>query len=354
MVNQDRLINSFIKMVSINSESGDELQFAKYLISLGKSLKLKSRLDSFNNVYIDIPGSGTPLMLNTHMDTVKPGKGIKAHVKDGYISSDGTTVLGADSKASIAAFFEMAIVLLENNRKHRPLQLTFTCNEESGIPTATEIRSDINECVVADRGTPLGEVIYEAPYAQVFELFVQGKTAYATTDFDKGKHAIIAASKIIAKLPLGNFATDATSNIGIINGGIMTTTIPDKCYIKGNCYCFENKDLNLFFDYLEKTVNAVDREIGTKTKVVLLEYFEGFKLSKNDSAVTQAVKSIKAAGLEPKFKRYKAVTNANNLNAIGIKSVLISSGVEFQHTVKEKISIATLTKLTEICINLAS
>src|SRR5690606_32273918 len=123
--------------------------------------------DKYNNIYIFVDGNGRPMMLNTHMDTVSPGKGVKPKIKDNYIVSSGDTILGADSKAGVAAMIEIIRVINENNLKHRPFEINLTCNEESGIPTASYIKSKIKECIVPDRGTPLGEIIIEAPFAQV-------------------------------------------------------------------------------------------------------------------------------------------------------------------------------------------
>lgn len=337
-------------MIQIDSESGNEREFAEYMVSLGHSLGLKTSIDKYNNVYIFVDGVGKPIMFNTHMDTVKPGKGIKPTVGNGYIYTDGTTVLGADSKSGIAALVESITILKEKNISHRPFVITLTCNEESGIPTADKIRSKVDECIVPDRGTPLGEVIIEAPFAQVFEVDIKGKSSYATTQFEKGRHAILAAVNIINSIPVGNFDNHSTSNIGIINGGIMTTTVPDRCYLKGNCYSFEKSSIEDFINQLESSVKKVDKQFGTKTKITYLEYFPGYKLSKNDPLVKYTWQTLKAAGVKPRFKTYKAVNNANLLNSVGIKSLTISTGGENQHTVNEKIKITVLEDLVKIFI----
>jgi tripeptide aminopeptidase len=353
LVNKNRLIKTFFDMVQIDSESGSEAEFANYMISLGREFSEKVKKDKHNNVYITIKGTGKPLMLNTHMDTVSPGTGIKPRVTDGYVESSENTILGADSKAGIAAMIEVVRILKENNIENRPFLVTLTCNEESGIPTAEFIKSEIKECIVPDRGTPLGEIITKAPYAQVFEVIVKGKSVYATTDFNKGRHAILAASEMINKLPIGNFDNESTSNIGIISGGTVTSIVPDLCKFKGNCYSFDKKSLKIFFDKLEKVVKLVDKKYKTESGIIMHEYFEGFEIPKSDPLVQKAINAISLAGIKPKFKTYKAVSNANILNSIGIKSVLISTGVENQHTVKERISVDDLVKLTEIIFNLA-
>lgn len=351
MINQDRLVKTFINLVKIDSESGNEKQISDYCVSLAKEIGFKAWNDSYYNVYIEAPGSGDSLMINTHLDTVSPGKNVKPIIEKDYIKSDGTTILGADSKSGIAACFELLYLFKKQNLSHKNLLFTLSCNEEVGIPTAKYIKSDIKECIVPDRGTPLGEVITEAPFAQVFMVDIVGKAAYATTSFNKGRHAILAAAEMITKLPVGNFDQYSTSNIGIVNGGSMTTLVPEKAFFKGNCYSFQKRSVNFFMNQLNEIVKKTDNKYGTKSKITILETFSGYKINRNDPLVNLAYSSIKKAGLSPKFKVYKAATNANILNEIGIKSIVISTGVENQHTIQEKIAIKTLFDTTNILLH---
>ena len=352
MLKTSRLVSQFCQMVRISSESGNESKFAQYILNQAELRMLKNWQDGHGNVYIEVPGKGDPLMLNTHMDTVSPGVNIRPQIVDGFLKSDGTTVLGADSKAGIAAMFEVIDMIHENSLSNRPFTITLNRNEESGIPTAPMINSNIKECIVADRGTPIGEVIYKAPYAQVFQVNIKGKSAYATTSFQKGHHAILAACEMIQNLPIGNYDQFSTSNIGLIKGGVMTTTIPEDCWFKGNCYSFNEQSLNYFLDELKRVVRAIDKKYKTHSEIEMLEYFGGYALEKSDPLVKYAALAVKNSGITPRFKVYKAVTNANNLNQIGIKTVLLSTGVENQHTVREQIAIKTLEQLTQVVLNL--
>lgn len=354
VVNTPRLVTSFMEMVGVASPSGQESKFAKYLLNLGHRLKLTCHSDRFGNIYLYWPGQGEPLMLNTHLDTVSPGENIRPKVCGRYIVSDGTTILGADSKAGIAAMFEMITAVQSSNISHRPILITLSCNEESGIPTADKIVSDIRTCVVPDRGTPIGEVITAAPFAQVFEVKISGKAAYAQTDYDKGHHAIMAAVHLIANLPWGNIDPETTTNVGIVQGGLMTSQIPDFCSFKGSCYSFNQNSFSSFLKRLKDIANQTDTDFGTHSRVKMLEYFSGYSISQNDPLVEEVVRAIQLAGLQPVRKIYKAVTNANLLNQIGIKTVLMSTGVQNQHTVHERMAALDLTKLTKIMINLSA
>lgn len=351
MINQNRLITTFMDMVKIDSESGSESDFAQYLLSQGNQLADRSWQDAHGNVYLQLNGKAEPLMFNTHMDTVTPGKNIYPQIKDNYITSDGTTILGADSKAGIAAMIEVIHILKSVPRP--TLIFTFTRNEETGIPTAPHIQPLAKNCVVPDRGTPLGEIIIHAPYAQVFQTTVHGKSAYATTNYDDGCHAIMAATQIISQLPVGNFKPDSTSNIGIINGGTMTTNIPELCTFKGNCYSFDQQSVMYFFNQLTQLSNQIDQQYHTQTHTEMLEYFPGFQIPETHPLVHKVTHAMQQSDFHPTIKKYKAVSNANHLNALGMNTVLISTGVENQHTTQERISITSLCKLAEIIHRIA-
>lgn len=104
MIDKERITRQFVKLVSIDAPSYREREMADYLTKeleeLGFSVKEDDAWKVYGgncgNLYAHRPGSGSPLLLGMHMDTVEPAKGKKAVVHpDGRITSDGTTVLGA-------------------------------------------------------------------------------------------------------------------------------------------------------------------------------------------------------------------------------------------------------------------
>ena len=114
--NTERIIDTFIKLVKINSTSRNEKEIGKYLCSVFRTLGLKQRMDKKKNIHVLIPGvlvNGPTILFNAHMDTVIPGNNIKPVIKKDRIISDGTTVLGADDKAGIAGIIEMIRLLKE-------------------------------------------------------------------------------------------------------------------------------------------------------------------------------------------------------------------------------------------------
>ena len=109
MVNQERLVQRFLKYVQIDSETRNEKEFADALVAEMNELGLEVVRDNAgtpvgsntDNIIARLKGSTDQpsIMFSAHMDTVTPGNGVKPIVENGIIKTDGTTVLGGDDKA---------------------------------------------------------------------------------------------------------------------------------------------------------------------------------------------------------------------------------------------------------------
>ncbi len=122
MINKKRLVSTFKKLVRIDSLSLKEEKISKYLKSQLRALGLKyaeagkPKGGQVGSLIVAVPGRGVsePLvLLNAHIDTVGPGKNIKPIEKNGYIYTDGSTVLGADDKSGVAVILEVLRVLVD-------------------------------------------------------------------------------------------------------------------------------------------------------------------------------------------------------------------------------------------------
>ena len=114
-------------------------EIKKILESLGAETVIDSAGDkiggSSGNLIAKFKGNkqAPPLLLNAHMDTVEPGKGITAVLKEGIFTSDGTTILGADDKSAIAIILETIKIIQENNLPYGPIEIVLTVCEEIGL-----------------------------------------------------------------------------------------------------------------------------------------------------------------------------------------------------------------------------
>ncbi len=159
-----------------------------------------------------------------------PGNGIKPSVKDGYIVSDGTTILGADDKAGLAAILETIRTLKENNVEHGDIQFVITVGEESGLVGAKALDGSLLQAkygYAIDSNGAVGDIIVAAPTQAKLHAVMKGKTAHAGLAPEKGVSAITLAAKSIAKMPLGRIDEETTANIGRFEGGKQTNIVAD-------------------------------------------------------------------------------------------------------------------------------
>ncbi|HIN05622.1 MAG TPA: M20/M25/M40 family metallo-hydrolase, partial [Dehalococcoidia bacterium] len=145
MPDQERLVNSFCEMVRIDSPSDFEEDISKHLEERLRNLGFLVERDAHGNVIASEDGDD-PLLLSAHMDTVNPGRGIKPQVEGDLIKSDGTTILGGDCKAGVAAIMEALDSAKQEGRSRRPVQVVFTRGEEIGLVGASNLDYSMIRC----------------------------------------------------------------------------------------------------------------------------------------------------------------------------------------------------------------
>ena len=128
-----RMVEQFIEMVKIDSESGNEQEMIGYLNREFRSMGAETHIDKYGNLLARFSElnttNNTPVLLACHADTVKPGTGIQPLIENGVIRSKGKTILGADDKAGIADMLEAL-----RTAKQRPVvEVVITRQEEVGL-----------------------------------------------------------------------------------------------------------------------------------------------------------------------------------------------------------------------------
>ena len=235
MVDQERLVNSFCELVRIDSPSNEEEEVSKHLEERLRRLGFQVERDAYGNVIASEPGDG-PLLLSAHMDTVEPGRGIKPQVRGDRIESDGTTILGGDCKAGVAAILEGLEATAEEGKARRPVQVVFTRDEEIGLVGASKLDYSMiraKESVVFDGNGPVNRITGASPTYMRFDVTVKGRAAHAGVEPENGLSAIRIATDIISELPQGRLDEETTFNIGMISGGSVRNAVPAEAAFGG-------------------------------------------------------------------------------------------------------------------------
>ncbi|WP_047985382.1 M20/M25/M40 family metallo-hydrolase [Ornithinibacillus californiensis] len=362
MVNKDRLVTEFMELVQVDSETGFEAEIADVLKKKFQALGLQVIEDQAkektghgaNNLICTLKGSKDgvdPIYFTSHMDTVVPGKGIKPSIQDGYIVSDGTTILGSDDKAGLAAMLEAIRTLQEKNVQHGDVQFVITVGEESGLVGAKALDSSLINAkfgYALDSNGDVGDIIVAAPTQAKINTIIKGKTAHAGVAPEKGVSAITIAAKAIAKMPLGRIDEETTANIGRFEGGKQTNIVVDHVEILAEARSLVPEKMEAQVAKMKEAYESTAKEMGGEAIVDIKVMYPGFKQEAGDEVVEVARKAAATIGRESKLLKSGGGSDANVIAGFGIPTVNLAVGYEEIHTTNERIPVEELVKVTEL------
>lgn len=365
-INQDRLIEEFIELVKINSETKHESEIGTILKQKFASLGLKVIEDDSKsrtghgsgNLICTLKGSqpADTIYFTSHMDTVIPGKSIQPSVEAGYIISDGTTILGADDKAGIAAMFEAIRVIKENDLPHGDVQFVITAGEESGLAGAKELEV---KYVTAKYGYALdsdgevGNIIIGAPFQTKINAIVKGKTAHAGVAPEKGVSAITLAAKAIANTSLGRIDEDTTANIGGFSGGSgQTNIVCDYVEIVAEVRSLKEEKMTAQVEKMRQAFNEKAEKMGGAVEFNTTLMYPGYKRNEQDHLVQVVKRAAAKIGRQSNLLFSGGGSDANVIAGYGIPSVNLAVGYEEIHTTNERMPVTELVKTAELIVKI--
>jgi len=365
MVNRERMVSEFVKLVQIDSLSLQERQMADTLKSIMEQMGLDVYEDdaakniggNAGNLICTIKGTkNVPAVLFlAHMDTVTPGNSKKAVIDGNIIRTDGSTVLGGDDIAGIVCILEALKVIKEKNIEHGDIQVVFTVAEECGLLGAKNL--DYSKIYarygfVMDNGGPIGTVAVNAPSQNQIDVIIKGKAAHAGVEPEKGISAIQIAASAILGMKLGRIDEETTANIGVINGGQATNIICDKVVIKAEARSRNEQKLKEQTEHMKKCfLDAANRYGGTVDFRSELLY-PSFNIDESEKIISIAREAADDIGVELKLEVTGGGSDTNIINGKGIKAVDVSVGMDKVHSVEEQILIDDMVKAAEFIISI--
>lgn len=365
MINSQRLVDQFLKLVQIDSETGEESDVAKELKTIFTDLGLEVIEDNSQaetgfgagNLICTLPANtdAKPIYFTSHMDTVVPGKGVKPQYQGDYITSDGTTILGADDKAGLATMIETIRCLKENQLPHGQIQFVITVGEESGLVGAKALDSSLLNAefgYALDSDGPVGDIIIAAPTQVKFFAKVKGKTAHAGVAPEKGVSAITIASKAVSKMPLGRIDHETTANIGRFEGGQKTNIVCDYVEVLAEARSLNPKKVDQQVDKMKQAFIDAANELGGDAEIETAVMYSGFKQASGDEVVQLAQKAAEIIGRTTELKQSGGGSDANIIASYGIPTVNLAVGYEDIHTTNERMPVTELVKLTELVLEI--
>ncbi|WP_347862798.1 M20/M25/M40 family metallo-hydrolase [Salimicrobium sp. PL1-032A] len=364
MVNRQRLIEEFMELVRVDSETKHEEEISKVLISKLKELGFEVEEDDSKqhtghgsgNLICTLEGtdpSKDPIYFTAHMDTVVPGNNIEPRIEGDYIVSGEDTILGADDKAGVAALLEAVRVLKEKQENHGMIQFVITAGEESGLMGArhldhSKLKASYGYAVDSD-GT-VGDIIVAAPTQSKIKAKVTGKKAHAGVAPENGVSAITIASKAIADMPLGRIDDETTANIGRFEGGQQTNVVCDHVDILAEARSLDPEKMELQVSKMKQSFERAAKEMGGNVEIDVEVMYPGYKQKEGDRVVETARRAAKKIGRESKLLKSGGGSDANLIASYGVPTVNLAVGYENIHTTDERIGVEDLIKVSEFVV----
>lgn len=372
MINKDRVIGQFLELVQIDSVTKHERQIADVLTAKFTELGLDVIEDDSasrtghgaGNLIATLKATGeaganaAPFLFTCHMDTVAPGVGIKPVVgEDGWIRSDGTTILGSDDKAGVAALLEVIQVLREQQLPHGQIQFVITVGEESALVGSRAMDASLLDAkygFAIDSNGEVGTICIGAPTRAQIDIEIFGKSAHAGVNPEDGISAIQVAGKAIARMKLGRIDETTTANIGKFEGGGETNIVPDYVKLYAEARSTSLDKINHQIESMREAVESACRDYGTKFEFQSSLAYPAFHFSEDDDVVRMAKQAAKSLGLSGETFISGGGSDANVFNGLGIPTVNLAVGYEDIHTTQERIKSEDIVKVAEYVLEIVA
>ncbi len=275
------------------------------------------------------------------------------------ITTDGTTLLGADNKAGVAEIMDAAHFLIKNPQiKHGTIKILFTPDEEIGRGVdKVDLKKLGADFAYTMDGETAGFIEDETFSADGATITIEGVSTHP--GFAKGKmeHAIKIAAAVVDRLPKTTCSPETTEGkegflhpIGI-SGALEQATIG---FIVRD---FTDEGLKEKEALLEKIVKDVMKDYPRSTyRMEVREQYRNMKrvIDENPRIVDYAIEAIRRAGLKPVRGSIRGGTDGSRLSFMGLPCPNIFAGEHAFHSRLEWVSRQDMEKAVQTIVHLAT
>lgn len=281
---------------------------------------------------------------------------LKNHIGDDLITTDGTTLLGADNKAGIAEIMELLTYLVENpSVPHGTIRVLFTPDEEIGSGT-DKVNLDnfkVDYAYTIDGGE-LGEIEYENFNAASMTVNLKGTNIHPGSAKNKMVNAIGLAMAFNAMLPSVETPEHTEGYEGFYHVNEISGNV-EACTMK---YIIRDHDMDRF-NHKKALANDIAAWINKKQGDQVIEVIikdSYYNMKEKIEPVYHIVEQVKEAmgrvGVTPIVKPVRGGTDGARLSFMGIPTPNIFTGGYNFHGRYECISIDAMDKAVKVLIEL--
>ena len=400
----EKLLDKFLRYVAVDTMSDPESEtqpssakqfdLLRMLRDELEAMGIKAELDEFGYVMATIPSNidkEVPAIgFIAHVDTSPDasGKDVKPQIIENYqggdvmlnaekdivlkvsdfpemqnyigktlITTDGTTLLGADDKGGVAAIMYAAQYLMEHPEvKHGDIKIGFTPDEEVGRGVVKfDVKKFGAQYAYTIDGGEIGELEYENFNAAGAKIRIQGANIHPGYAKDKMINSMQIAMELNAMLPV-NQRPEFTCGY---EGFFLFTEIKGTVEETSMQYIIRDHD-RAKFEEKKELLKAVVEYLNKKhNNAVTLEMKDQYynmrqEVEPHYFIVEKAIKAIEMAGIKPKVQPIRGGTDGANLSFMGLPCPNIFAGGHNFHGKYEYVPLESMEKASEVILNIIS
>ena len=274
------------------------------------------------------------------------------------ITTDGTTLLGADDKAGVAEIMDAVQYIMEHPEfKHGEIKIGFTPDEEIGRGV---VKFDVEKFgakyAYTMDGGQIGELEYENFNAAGATVKIQGRNIHP--GYAKGKmlNAILIGMELNSLLPVEQRPEYTCGYEGFFHIIGFNGTVEQATF----SYIIRDHDMALYEqkkEYMQKCVDFINEKYGTGTATVEIkhQYYNMRKeVEPHYHIVEKAVKAMEMEGIKPHIQPIRGGTDGANLSFMGLTCPNIFAGGHNFHGKLEFIPLESMEKASKVILNIIS
>lgn len=399
----EKILDRFLRYVAIDTQSDEESSsqpstakqwdLLNLLADELRAMGVKAETEEHGYVYAKIPGNNgkdTPTIgFMAHVDTAPDasGKDVKPQIIDCYdggdiplkgvpglflkpsefpellhfkgetlITTDGTTLLGADDKAGVAEIMDaVQYIVTHPEFKHGPIAVAFTRDEEIGCGVDSfDVKRFGADFGYTMDGGEIGELEYENFNAASAKIHIQGRNVHPGSAKDKMKNAIHIATELndlLPKLARPEYTEGYEGFFHLISfkGAVEEADI---------AYIIRDHDRAKFEarkEMMEKAAAFIDAKYGEGTvRLELKDQYYNMRemVEPHMHIVDTAVKAMELAGIKPRIQPIRGGTDGARLSFMGLPCPNLGTGGYNCHGIYEFVAVEDMEKMVQILLSL--
>jgi tripeptide aminopeptidase len=312
-----------------------------------------------NPQFIEKYDGSTVVLNKEHNITMSPEEfpDLKQYIGETLITTDGTTLLGADDKAGIAEIMTAVEYLLEHPEiKHGEIKIGFTPDEEvgSGVDYFNVEKFGADFAYTIDGGQ-VGEVQFDNFNAAGAELTIQGRNVHPGTAKLKMRNALLIGMELNELLPVFERPEFTEKYEGFFHLFHFSGTVEKASMV----YIIRDHDRQKFEAkkaLLGQSIDFINRKYGDEIITLEMEdqYYNMREMVEPHLEILDvAVKAIEAVGLTPKIDPIRGGTDGSRLSYMGLPTPNLFTGGHYGHGKYEFVPVFAMEKSVEVIVKIA-